>query len=479
MTIEAWRARVTVRLAAALLLTAAVFDVPTASGAAAELAVGEVTERSAVVWARCAPPDTLRVHLDGRDGDLGRAVDATSDGTAQIALAGLTPATRYRVRAWCGAESGAARGATFRTAPAADVAAPLRFAFGGDVGGQNVCRDAQRGYPIFTQIAGRRPDFFIGLGDMIYADDPCLPIGRYGNAQLPGPPPASDLDGFRAHWRYNRADPPYADLLAQVPLVAVWDDHEIINDAGPHQAVSAAAPGIDLLPPALRAFLEYQPLQPPAGDPTRLYRRLRWGRHLEIFLLDTRQYRSANRAPDGPAKSMLGAAQLAWLEDGLRASDATWKILVASVPLSIPTGSAARDGFASGDTAGGFEREAGHLFALLRAHGIRNHLWITTDVHFATGFVYRPFADDPQWISRELITGPLNAGVFPQLAIDPTFHPERLFLYAPPSPDAITSADAALGWFNFGLIEIDAAGTLTMEVVNGRGESVFRQRLEK
>jgi hypothetical protein len=50
-------------------------------------------------------------------------------------------------------------------------------------------------------------------------------------------------------------------------LVAVWDDHEIVNDAGPHQAASATAPGVDLLPPALRAFLEYQPLQPSADDP--------------------------------------------------------------------------------------------------------------------------------------------------------------------------------------------------------------------
>ncbi|MGH7786230.1 MAG: alkaline phosphatase D family protein, partial [Candidatus Binatia bacterium] len=291
----------------------------------AELAIGEVADHSAVVWARCAPPSALHVHLDGREGDLGRAVETASDGTAHIALAALSPASGYRVRAWCGADDGSARVATFRTAPAPEVAAPLRFAFGGDVGGQNVCRDAQRGYPIFTHIAARRPDFFIGLGDMIYADDACLPLGRYGNAQIPGPPPATDLSGFRAHWRYNRADPAFADLLAQVPLIAVWDDHEIINDAGPRQAAAATAPGVDLLPPALRAFLEYQPLRPPADDPTRLYRRLRWGRHAELFLLDTRQYRSANSAPDGAGKTMLGTAQLAWLADALQTSDATWK----------------------------------------------------------------------------------------------------------------------------------------------------------
>ena len=127
----------------------------------------------------------------------------------------------------------------------------------------------------------------------------------------------------------------------------------------------------------------------------------------------------------------------------------------------------------------GYEHEAARLFHALRTDGIGNSVWITTDVHFATGFVYRPFADEPGWTAHEFTSGPLNAGVFPLTKLDPTFHPERLFFYGPVSSDAIASFDEAIGWFNFGLIEVDAAGALTVSIINGRGETVFQYALPK
>ncbi|MBX3026957.1 alkaline phosphatase D family protein [bacterium] len=446
------------------------------------MAVGEVSDTSAIVWGRCDRAGSLHVRLDGeRQAEV--AVDAERDYTGRIALADLTPNTRYAYRAWCSADGDNARGdrdgadGHFTTAPAPDAARPLRILWSGDLGGQNVCRDATRGYPIFPVMAARQADLFIALGDMIYGDDACHPTGRYGNAQIPGPPPARDRAGYWAHWRYNRADPGQQALLAGTPMAAVWDDHEIVNDAGPAHDSPPGEPDVHLLAPALAAFLDYQPLQPPAADPTRLYRSQRWGKHVEIFLLDTRQYRDPNGAPDDPAapKSLLGPQQRRWLEEAIGASTATWKIIVASVPLAIPTNG---DGFASGDTDRGFEHEAAELFAVLHQRGVRNPLWITTDVHFATGFVYRPIADDPQWESRELITGPLNAGVFPQQALDPTFRPERLFFYAPPSADGIPSFDDAVRWFNFGVIEVLASGRLSVSIVNGEGQTVYRMTLK-
>ena len=65
------------------------------------------------------------------------------------------------------------------------------------------------------------------------------------------------------------------------------------------------------------------------------------GRHDSLIVPWHGWYRDAIAAPDDPAhpKTMLGAEQLAWLEQALAASDATWKVIVCSVPLSIPTGS--------------------------------------------------------------------------------------------------------------------------------------------
>ena len=443
------------------------------------VAVGEVSPTGAVFWGRCASATRLHVHIDDVEREGAADATAANDFTAKIALGGLTAATRYDYRVWCGDATGYAEAGVFHTAPAPDTRTAVRFAWSGDLAGQNVCRDRARGYPIFEQLTDRGLAFFIGLGDMIYADDECLPIGRYGNTQLPGPAPATDLAAFWAHWQYNWSELGFQRLRAQLPYYGVWDDHEIRDDSGPHDDESPRAPGRHLLPIALQAFLDYQPLIPPPDDPTRLYRSVRWGKQVEVFLLDLRQYRDALAAIDSDAhpKTMLGAAQLAWLEHALATSDATWKVIVASVPLSIPTGTKARDGFADGGTGQGYEREAAHIFGALHANRIRNSLWITTDVHFATGFVYRPFADDPGWTTTEFTSGPLNAGVFPRPDLDPTFHPERLFLYGPPSADSIASFTEAIGWFNFGMVDIDPDGNLTVSIVNGRGEIVYQHSM--
>ena len=288
---------------------------------------------------------------------------------------------------------------------------------------------------------------------------------------------ARDRAGYWAHWKYNRADPGQQALLATAPMAPVWDDHEIRNDAGPSDDSPPGEPDVHLLPPALDAFLAYQPMLPPADAPPSALPSRRAGKHVEIFFLATRQYRDPNTACDdaGAPKTMLGPEQRRWLEEAIGASTATWKIIVASVPLSIPTKG---DGFASGDSPNGFEHEAAEILTVLHERGVKNPLWITTDVHFATGFVYRPIADEPEWETRELITGPLNAGVFPQRTVDPTFKPERLFFYGPKTADSITSFDDALHWFNFGVIEVLASGRLSVSIVNGEGQTVYRMALK-
>ena len=216
-----------------------------------------------------------------------------------------------------------------------------------------MCRDAAVGFPAIEAVARYAPDVFIGLGDMIYADNTCEPVGRYGNAQVPGGfGPAADRAGYWAHWRYAREDPGSARLLSSTAYVPVWDDHEVVNDFGPQQDMRMQPPydaGAHLMPIGLQAFLDYNPASSDSSEtPDRLYRTLRLGRHAELFILDTRQYRDANATPDaGPApptdggeverdKSMLGREQLTWLERKLAASDATWKIVVSSVPLGLP-----------------------------------------------------------------------------------------------------------------------------------------------
>ncbi|HTF89837.1 MAG TPA: alkaline phosphatase D family protein [Planctomycetota bacterium] len=471
---------------------------PGAGGAATApthgVLVGEVHADRARVWARSDHPCWMHVEITEGDGttrvaQASERVGPQTDFAASVELRGLHAGTHYRTNAWFSAErsmpangSSAAESALFSTAPAADDARPVRFAWSGDLAGQNACRDAALGFAIMPQIQERQPEFFIGLGDMIYADYPCDPVGAFGNAQVPGDfGPSATLEAYRAHWRYNRADPGLQKLLAHTAYFGVWDDHEVVNDFSPTEDSRGEAPYTareHLMPLGYRAFCEYNAFED-SGD-GRLYRSVRWGKHLELFFLDNRRYRDPDRARDDSPqpKTQLGKAQLDWLEAGLAASDATWRIVISSVPISIPTGKVdARDGWADADSATGYERELALLFATMRVRGIGNTVWLTTDVHFATGFEYTPFGDAPQFHVREFICGPLSAGMFPTQNLDPTFRPRRLFFHAPPQTP--TSYDEAMNWFNFGLVSVDAAGRLTVEIVNARGATVASTSFER
>jgi alkaline phosphatase D len=163
----------------------------------------------------------------------------------------------------------------------------------------------------------------------------------------------------------------------------------------------------------LQALLDYWPIQGPPEEPRRLYRTVRWGRHVEAFILDTRQYRSPNEDADDADKTMLGAAQRAWLLRGLATSDATWKLVVSSVPLGMFTGGRYSDSWSGANLFGfartrptGFTHERDAILAHVRAQGIRNVVFLSGDVHHAELIRHEPW---PGFIVHEFIAGPLAA----------------------------------------------------------------------
>ena len=237
-----------------------------------------------------------------------------TDYTLSIPLDRLTPATRYRyhIVVWETAPSGsaskhgvAAEG-EFSTLPDAVTSAPVTFAWSGDLGGQHRCRQGPAGYPIFDMIRAQQPDFFIFLGDTIYSDDVCPSPPNEPGANFT----ATTLAEYRARHRDQRGAAALRRFLEAMPVYVIWDDHEVRNNfAGPFDSQ---------MPAGRQALREYWPIRTDASDPHRLYRTMRDGADLELFILDTRQYRSRNADQDGPAKTMLGTQQLKWLLDGLR-----------------------------------------------------------------------------------------------------------------------------------------------------------------
>jgi alkaline phosphatase D len=479
------------------LTAGAIFLVPafmvTAAPVTHGVAVGEVRATSAVIWSRTDREAEMHVELEG--GRRARIeavrVKAEDDYTGRVLAEPLQPGTAYRYKVWFTEDEHGKAGrdsaveGSFRTPPAPDASQTVTFAWGGDVAGQNVCRDAAEGFPIFKTLNRMDLDFFIGLGDMIYADGTCEATGRYGNAQVPGDfPQAATMADYWAHWKYNRAENNFRALLGWMPYYAIWDDHEVVNDFGPLHDTRANppyTPGVHLLPMGLKAFLDYNPIAPGEATPKRLYRNVRWGKHLEMFILDTRQYRDANLAQDSSRypKTMLGREQLVWLKESLRNSDATWKLIVSSVPMSIPTGFPAelgRDGWANYDQTTGFENELADILRHMKDQGQRNVVFITTDVHFAEVFRYTPFADNTTFKVHEIVTGPLNAGLFPNRRYDTTLGTESLFFYGPSG--VVSSFAEAKPWMNFGLARIDKDGKLTLSINDVAGAPVYTFALD-
>jgi hypothetical protein len=84
----------------------------------------------------------------------------------------------------------------------------------------------------------------------------------------------------------------------------------------------------------------------------------------------------------------------------------------------------------------------------------------------------------PDFAVHEIVTGPLNAGTFPNRNFDPTLNPQVLFFHGPPTPADVTNWDQAKQWFNFGTLEVAANGDLTAEVTGTGGETRFSLTLE-
>jgi alkaline phosphatase D len=425
--------------------------------------VGEVTEASAVVWVRGVSWGEVTVRyapvIRAPDGAAGPPVSArgqirvapSHNLTGKLVLQPLEPATRYRYTI---TQNAAATSGEFVTAPAPTVAIPVRFAWSGDLGSRGHCRKPGGVFPVFRALAQVPADFFLFVGDTIYADHECGEPTRVPGYDFV----ARRLSDFWAKHLYNRQDPAGQAYFRSTSVYAIWDDHEVRNDfSGPAEPLTETG---------RRAFIDYFPIRPPREEPARLYRSFRWGSLLEVFILDTRQYRSPNTDPDGPGKTMLGAAQRRWLIDAVSSSTAVWKVVISSVPLSVPTGSHGHDSWSNANAQGvpeerstGFAIERDSILRVLRQRGVRNLVVLTADVHFAQLIRHQPTAD---WSFHEFIAGPLSATPGRPRPLDQGLNPRSLWSLG--------------GIATFGDIAIDTGG-LTVRIVDGDGRERFVQTI--
>lgn len=309
----------------------------------------DVAMDSALVWMYAPEPTTGRVLVESAYDDSRVGVftaELTEPArTATVEVTGLQADYPYRYRVQLG-NGMATDWYYFRTPPPPDADVAVHFLVGADI-----INDPQYHTNILDTMAGTGASFYLSLGDWPYTD---IPIRDTTAPQ------------YRASHRIARLRPTVEHLLRAMPVYAIYDDHEIRDnwDAG------WAAEDPERFTAGITVWDEFFPVR---GAPERRYRSTRWGMHVEVFILDTRLYRTAYRAADGSDKTMLGAEQLAWLKEALVGSDATFKLIACTVPLGFGTTEEHWNAYA-------VERD--ELLAFIAERAIPGVVWLTGDQHW-------------------------------------------------------------------------------------------------
>jgi alkaline phosphatase D len=393
---------------AAMTATRALTNLPTLAAAqdaqgsrqATGVKVGEVTDSSAIVWMRVTAqagpnakgkdfPRGQPIHLPkgirveelrgacpGAAGrvrlrystraDLANAkttawadVTAQSDFSRQFRLAALAADTVYHYAAETTGPGGqpvhAPLRGSFQTAPAPDRFADVVFTAISCSAFRDL--DHDDGFHIFPAMAALRPRFYVHTGDNVYYDSDIVL--------------ASGVELARWHWHRMHSLPRHVAFHLQVPGYFEKDDHDCLqDDCWPGGKNDRVAPLT--FAQGLAIFRE----QVPMGE--RTYRTFRWGRGLQIWLVEIRDFRSPNTMKDGPDKTIWGPVQKEWLFETLRASDAEFKILISPTPIVGPDRANKRDNHANA----AFAHEGNELRRWFQKHMPERFFWINGDRHW-------------------------------------------------------------------------------------------------
>jgi phosphodiesterase/alkaline phosphatase D-like protein len=219
------------------------------------------------------------------------------------------------------------------------------------------------GFQLVQSMQKLDPDFTIHTGDMVYydSDSPC----------------ATEINMMRYHWRRIFSIPCVSEFFRHRGIYAMKDDHDYRwDDAWPQQETpyyfrNGIYNQTDQM--GRQVFLDAVPM----GEKT--YRSVRWGKALQLFLVEGRDYRSPNTMKDGPDKTIWGAEQKAWLKKELLESDAVFKILVSPTPMVGPDRTTKRDNHADEQ---GFRYEGQAFFKWVVESGIENFCIVHGDRHW-------------------------------------------------------------------------------------------------
>lgn len=350
--------------------------------------VGEVTLR----WELAADEGFRRIVQHGETTALPQLAHAV-----HVEISGLPPDRPFWYRFM--ADSAISPVGRTRSLPAHD-SQPARLRLG-----LASCQRWEHGhYAAWRHLREQDPDLVVFVGDYIYEY-----AGARKGVRTHDQPLCRTLEQYRDRYALYRSDPLLQAMHAHCPWLLTWDDHEVANDYAGLQDESLSPDFPVRRAAAYQAYYEAMPLrastlvagaQAPSG--LRIHDRVRYGRLASFHLLDDRQYRDPQACQkDGrggsrvlrsdhcadlavPSRSLLGAAQEAWLAEGFaqdRASGAQWCVIAQQTAFTprdfAPEGAAA----VGSDAWDGYPAARQRLLDDLQRHAPRNPVILGGDIH--------------------------------------------------------------------------------------------------
>jgi len=255
-------------------------------------------------------------------------------------------------------------------------------------------------FNVYASIAKRADlDAIVHVGDYIYE----FGEGEYGAGaainRIPQPARESiSLADYRARYGTYRTDPDLQEAHRLFPFIAVWDDHELANDAWAGGAVNhnpekGEGDWAARKAAGYKAYLEWMPIRESSEPGIHLFRTFRFGGLVDLVMLDTRALRDRQVASTNaagladPHRTLMGAAQEAWMFDELRASqraNTPWRLLGQQIMFAPITPPGTRP--TNTDAWDGYPAQRGRVLDFVEREGIRDLVILTGDAHSSWGF---------------------------------------------------------------------------------------------
>lgn len=357
------------------------------------VASGDPLADAVIIWTRVTPPNNMPIEVDweiSKSTSFDEVVangsvttDSTSDFTVKVDVKGLIANTKYYYRFMALDETSVVgETKTINNTNEGDIKL-----------GVVSCSNYEWGYfSAYRHLAGKDLDAVLHLGDYFYEYAP----GTYGDTTIGrfNIPPREilSLEDYRTRYALYRTDKDLQLVHQKHPFIAIWDDHEITNNAyisgaQNHQDDEGSYDTRKSF--ASQAYYEWLPIRANANK--EIYRSFSFGDKADLIMLDERLAGRTKQADSleqiDETYTMLGKKQLAWFKDQLSNDKSMWKIIGNQVIFSPLDISGIRpDDPANLDAWDGYAVERDGIINHIKRQEIDNVVFLTGDTHTSWAF---------------------------------------------------------------------------------------------